>query len=63
MIQNIEWIFHKKQQYEKWILDAKEKYKDKIKILLAYEVDYLDGYVLDEVVNSKVDYLIGSVHF
>ena len=52
-----------KALYEKWVLDAKEKYKDKIKILLAYEVDYLDGYILDEVVNAKVDYLIGSVHF
>lgn len=49
--------------YEKWILDAKEKYKNDIKILLSYEVDYLDGYILDEVINSKVDYLIGSVHF
>ncbi|MBY0540326.1 MAG: histidinol-phosphatase HisJ [Campylobacterales bacterium] len=52
-----------KQQYEKWILDAKEKYKDKIKVLLGYEVDYLDGFILDDVVNAKVDYLIGSVHF
>ena len=52
-----------KALYEKWVLDAKEKYKDKIKILLAYEVDYLDGYILDEVVNAKVDYLIDSVHF
>lgn len=52
-----------KQQYEKWVLDAKEKYKDKIKILLGYEVDYLDGYILDEIIKSKVDYLIGSVHF
>ena len=52
-----------KPLYEKWVLDAKEKYKDQIKILLAYEVDYLDGYILDEVVNAKVDYLIGSVHF
>ena len=52
-----------KPLYEKWILDAKEKYKNEIKILLAYEVDYLDGYILDEVVNAKVDYLIGSVHF
>ena len=49
--------------YEKWINDAKEKYKDKIKVLLAYEVDYLNGYVLEEILNSKVDYLIGSVHF
>ena len=52
-----------KKLYEKWVLDAKEKYKNEIKILLAYEVDYLDGYILDEVINSKVDYLIGSVHF
>ena len=52
-----------KQLYEKWVLDAKEKYKDKIKVLLAYEVDYLDGYILDEIINAKVDYLIGSVHF
>ena len=52
-----------KQQYEKWVLDAQEKYKDKIKVLLGYEVDYLDGFILDEVVNAKVDYLIGSVHF
>lgn len=52
-----------KDMYEKWILDAKEKYKNEINILLAYEVDYLDGYILDEIVNAKVDYLIGSVHF
>ena len=52
-----------KNEYENWILCAKEKYKDKIKILLAYEVDYLDGYMLDEILKSKVDYLIGSVHF
>lgn len=52
-----------KQVYENWILEAKEKYKNKIKILLAYEVDYLDGYLLDEILNAKVDYLIGSVHF
>lgn len=52
-----------KKVYEKWVLDAKEKYKDKINILLGYEVDYLDGYILDEILQSKVDYLIGSVHF
>ena len=49
--------------YEKWVLDAKEKYKNEIKVLLGYEVDYLDGYLLDEIINAKVDYLIGSVHF
>ena len=52
-----------KELYEKWVLDAKEKYKDQIKILLAYEVDYLEGFMLDEILNAKVDYLIGSVHF
>ena len=26
--------------YEKWVNETKEKYKDKIKILLAYEVDF-----------------------
>jgi len=52
-----------KPLYEKEILDLKDKYKKDIEILLAYEVDYLDGYLLDEILNAKVDYLIGSVHF
>ncbi|MFA9372634.1 histidinol-phosphatase HisJ [Poseidonibacter sp.] len=52
-----------KDAYENDILSLKEKYKNEIEILLGYEVDYLDGYILDEVINSKVDYLIGSVHF
>ncbi len=49
--------------YEKNILEMKKKYANKIKILLAYEVDYLHPYILDEILQSKVDYLIGSVHF
>ena len=49
--------------YEKWVNEAKEKYKDKIKVLLAYEVDFLNGFMLDEILNADVDYLIGSVHF
>jgi len=53
-----------KEFYEKDVLSLKEKYQDKIKILLGYEVDYLKGdYILPEVIASKVDYLIGSVHF
>lgn len=55
--------FEQKSYYEKMILDAKEKYKNDIKVLLAYEVDYLNGYISDEVMNTKVDYFIGSVHF
>ncbi len=49
--------------YEKNILDAKERYKDKIEILLGYEVDYLKNYIDERVLNANVDYLIGSVHF
>lgn len=53
-----------KKFYENDVLSLREKYKQDIKILLGYEVDYLKGdYILDEVLNSKVDYLIGSVHF
>jgi len=49
--------------YEKWVNEAKEKYKDKIKVLLAYEVDYLEGFMLKEILQADVDYLISSVHF
>jgi histidinol-phosphatase (PHP family) len=52
-----------KEFYENDISSLKKKYEKDIKVLLAYEVDYLEGYILDEVVTSKVDYLIGSVHF
>ena len=50
-------------QYEQEVLHYKEIYKDKINILLGYEVDYLKGRVDKRVLESKVDYLIGSVHF
>jgi histidinol-phosphatase (PHP family) len=52
-----------KIQYEKEILKYKEIYKDKINILLAYEVDFIKDYMLEDILNSDVDYLIGSVHF
>ena len=55
--------FAQMQQYETDILRAKEKYKDQIKILLGYEVDYLKGYMDERVLQADVDYLIGSVHF
>lgn len=55
--------FEDMDKYESDILKAKEKYKDKIEILLAYEVDYLKGHMDKRVLNAKVDYLIGSVHF
>jgi len=42
---------------------AKEKYKTQIDILLGYEVDWLQGHIDTSVLNAKMDYLIGSVHF
>ncbi len=54
----------KKEFYENSILNLKEKYKDDIEILLGYEVDFIEGdFLLDEITDAKVDYLIGSVHY
>ncbi len=55
--------FDEMQAYADDILTAKEKYKDHIQILLGYEVDYLPGHMDDKVLNAKVDYMIGSIHF
>jgi len=55
--------FSEMQNYERDVLNAKEKYKDKIEILLGYEVDYLKNHMDKRVLNANVDYLIGSVHF
>lgn len=52
-----------KALYEKLVLELKDQYQNDIEILLAYEVDFLHNMVLNEVIESKVDYLIGSVHF
>jgi histidinol-phosphatase (PHP family) len=54
--------FEDMPKYENEIKLLKEKYKDKIKILLGYEVDFTP-YVDKRVLERKVDYLIGSVHF
>jgi len=55
--------FEQMSEYEKSVLEAKEKYKNSIDILLGYEVDYLRGYMDERVLNADVDFLIGSVHF
>ncbi len=55
--------FDEMDQYESDILALQQKYEDKIEILLGYEVDYLKGHMDKKVLNAKVDYLIGSVHF
>lgn len=54
-----------KEFYENDIKFLQNKYKDKIEILLAYEVDFMQdkNLMLDEILKADVDYLIGSVHF
>jgi histidinol-phosphatase (PHP family) len=49
--------------YENEFFALKEKYSDRVKLLLGYEADYLPQKVIYEVFKRKVDYLIGSVHF
>ncbi|MCD8213340.1 MAG: histidinol-phosphatase, partial [Campylobacter sp.] len=55
--------FEQMDKYENTVLEARENFKDKIKILLAYEVDFLEGFMDDRIFARKVDYFIGSVHF
>jgi len=53
-----------KDYYENEVKRLKEEYKNQINILLGYEVDFMQNVkMLDEILNAKVDYLIGSVHF
>ncbi len=55
--------FEDMANYEEEILNLKDEFKDKIDIRLAYEVDFLPGFMDNRVLNADVDYLIGSVHF
>lgn len=55
--------FEEMQLYEGWVHQAQEHYRDKITVLLGYEVDYLPGYLDERVLKRSCDYLIGSVHF
>ncbi|MBN2823801.1 MAG: PHP domain-containing protein, partial [Campylobacterales bacterium] len=55
--------FEEMNEYETDILNAKAKYQNQIDIRLGYEVDYLPNYLDERILNAKVDYLIGSVHF
>ena len=55
--------FEQMSKYEETVNKLKQEYKYEINILLGYEVDFLPGYIDERVLNAKVDYLIGSVHF
>jgi len=54
--------FKDMDKYENEIKTLKEKYKNNIEIFLGYEVDFTPM-VDKRVLERKVDYLIGSVHF
>jgi histidinol-phosphatase (PHP family) len=55
--------FAQMDEYHDMVRNVQEKYKNKIDILFAYEVDYLPGYMDKRVLEADVDYLIGSAHF
>jgi histidinol-phosphatase (PHP family) len=55
--------FSEMQLYTQDVKNLQEQYKDDIKILLGYEVDYLKGHMDKRVLKADVDYLIGSIHF
>ncbi len=55
--------FEQMDDYRRMVTAAKEKYKDRIEILFAYEVDYLEGHMDNRILSADVDFLIGSVHF
>lgn len=63
-----DWTMPEKKlpEYLKTINKLKIKYKDKIKILLGLEVDYIPGVFSCKssiIKNAGLDYTIGSVHF
>jgi histidinol-phosphatase (PHP family) len=55
--------FDQMDLYESWIKEAQERYANDISVLLGYEIDYLPGYMDEDVLKRPCDYLIGSVHF
>ena len=55
--------FDEMQLYTKDVKALQKEYKDDIKILLGYEVDYLKGHMDERVLSADVDYMIGSIHF
>jgi len=63
-----DWTMKKEKlnSYIKEVQDLKNKYKDKIKVLLGLELDYIVDYkmkYIDKKTFDSLDYWIGSVHF
>jgi len=65
---SVDWVL-KKEDYEKYcemVRELAEKYKDKIRILLGLEMDFLsnlDSFYREGIDLSALDFLIGSIHF
>lgn len=56
--------FEKINLYENEVKLLKKEFEQNIDILLGYEVDFMQHIpMLETILNAKVDYLIGSVHF
>jgi histidinol-phosphatase (PHP family) len=55
--------FSEMSDYVREVQSLQEQYKNDIKILLGYEVDYLKDHIDRRVILAEVDYLIGSIHF
>ncbi len=55
--------FDEIEKYESEVKLLQEEFSDKIEILLGYEVDFLNGFMQEKILEREVDYLIGSVHF
>jgi histidinol-phosphatase (PHP family) len=49
--------------YETTVKGLKEKFYSDIEIFWGYEVDFLNSFIDNRVLERKVDYFIGSVHF
>ncbi|MFA7084115.1 MAG: histidinol-phosphatase [Arcobacteraceae bacterium] len=50
--------------YENEVKNLKKEFENSIEIVLGYEVDFMQNIpMLDSILNAKVDFLIGSVHF
>jgi len=53
LIVDIDWSVDDLDEYERDILDVRERYKDSIDIRLAYEVDFIAGYLEDRVMEAR----------
>ena len=65
---SVDWVIKKKdfKEYCKTVLTLREKYEDKIRILLGLEMDFLpsiNSFYKEGIDLSALDFLIGSVHF